>query len=197
MTNRIPNELKVHLDRRAFLAAALGGLTAASAAAQAPAQQPQVSPVPTPRDWSRRDPLQYPDPDIVALDNRFRRYIVGNTPIQRLYAGTLWAEGPAWNGVGRYLVWSDIPNNVQMRWIEEYGRGTTFGNPSQYTTGNTLDYEGRQLSCEHVRRHAVRHEPKHSDAVRQPVPSGRQCGLDAQRGKYEEDVPRRVDILEA
>ena len=43
--------------------------------------------------------------------------MVGNTTIKRLYTGTLWAEGPAWNGVGRYLVWSDIPNNVQMRWI--------------------------------------------------------------------------------
>ena len=48
------------------------------------------------------------------LDKRFK-YKLGNTPIQRLYTGTLWAEGPAWNAVGRYLLWSDIPNNEQLR----------------------------------------------------------------------------------
>jgi gluconolactonase len=61
--------------------------------------------------------------------------------------------------VGRYLVWSDIPNNVQMRWIEDDGRVTTFRNPSGYSNGNTFDYEGRQLSCEHGGRRVVRYEP--------------------------------------
>ena len=79
--------------------------------------------------------------------------------IKRLHIGTLWAEGPAWNGVGRYLVWSDIPNNVQMRWIEEDGRVTVFRNPSGYSNGNTFDFEGRQLSCEHGGRRVVRYEP--------------------------------------
>jgi gluconolactonase len=111
-----------------------------------------------PRDWSGEQPIRYPDPDIVALDNRFRSYIVSNTSIKRLYTGTLWAEGPAWNGVGRYLVWSDIPNNVQMRWIEEDGHITTFRNPSGYSNGNTFDFEGRQLSCEHAGRRVVRYE---------------------------------------
>jgi gluconolactonase len=76
-----------------------------------------------------------------------------------LHFGTLWAEGPAWNGVGRYLVWSDIPNNVQMRWIEEDSRVTVFRNPSGYSNGNTFDFEGRQLSCEHGGRRVVRYEP--------------------------------------
>ena len=60
---------------------------------------------------------------------------------------------------GRYLVWSDIPNNVQMRWIEDDGRVTVFRNPSGYSNGNTFDYEGRQLSCEHGGRRVVRYEP--------------------------------------
>src|SRR5882724_1520703 len=154
-------------NRRSFLAA-LGGAALAPAAglslaAQTPSPQAPVSPVPLPRDWSRLEPLQYPDPDLVALDNRFRRYIVGNTSIKRLHIGTLWAEGPAWNGVGRYLVWSDIPNNVQMRWIEEDARVTVFRNPSGYSNGNTFDYEGRQLSCEHGGRRVVRYE--HSGTV--------------------------------
>jgi gluconolactonase len=60
--------------------------------------------------------------------------------------------------VGRYLVWSDIPNNVQMRWIEEDGRVTAFRNPSGYSNGNTFDFQGRQLSCEHGGRRVVRYE---------------------------------------
>src|SRR5947209_17819221 len=107
-------------NRRAFLGAALGSAALAPAirlAAQTVATQPPPSPVPAPRDWSGQTPLQYPDPDVIALDPKFRRYMVGNTPIKRLYTGTLWSEGPAWNGVGRYLVWSDAPYITQMRWI--------------------------------------------------------------------------------
>jgi len=143
-------------DRRSFLKTALGAACTIPALAQAP-QQP-VSPTPTPRDWSGQIPVQYPDPDIIALDNRFRKYMIGNTIIKRLYTGALWSEGPAWNGVGRYFVWSDIPNNVQMRWTEEDGRVTIFRNPSGYSNGNTFDFEGRQLSCEHGGRRVARYE---------------------------------------
>ncbi|HXP84911.1 MAG TPA: SMP-30/gluconolactonase/LRE family protein [Bryobacteraceae bacterium] len=142
------------LNRRHFLST-LGA--AVGSAAVAAAQQPRISDDPAPRDWSGPS-VRYPDPDIIALDNRFRRYIVGNTSIKRLYTGTQWAEGPAWNGVGRYLVWSDIPNNVQMRWTEEDGRVTVFRNPSGYSNGNTFDFEGRQLSCEHGGRRVARYE---------------------------------------
>jgi gluconolactonase len=145
------------LDRRSFLTATIGAAAVAPLAARG--QQPAQPPPPAPRDWARPDPVQYPDPDVVALDPRFRRYIVGNTVIRRLHFGTLWAEGVAWNGVGRYLVWSDIPNNVQMRWIEEDGHVTTFRSPSGYSNGNTFDFEGRQLSCEHGNRRVVRYEP--------------------------------------
>ena len=103
--------------------------------------------------------VRYPDPRIVVHDERFARYRLGNTSIERLYHGTLWAEGPAWNGVGRYLVWSDIPNDVQMRWLEEDGHVTTFRHPSGNSNGNTFDYEGRQISCEHLNRRVVRYEP--------------------------------------
>jgi gluconolactonase len=140
------------MHRRHFLGAAAVG----SAALAQPI--PPLSPTPTPRDWTNQTPVQYPDPDIIALDNRFRRYMIGNTVIQRLHVGTLWAEGPAWNGVGKYLVWSDIPNNVQLRWIADDHRVTTFRNPSGYSNGNTFDYEGRQLSCEHGGRRVVRYE---------------------------------------
>src|SRR5687767_10855012 len=88
-------------SRRAFLSTAV----AASAGAAASALAREFGPgAPPPR---------YPDPDIVTLDDRFKAYALGNTPIQRLYhhPDMMWAEGPAWSGVGRYLLWSDIPNN--------------------------------------------------------------------------------------
>jgi len=147
------------MNRRSFLTSAAFGGTAfvRSLSAQQP-QAPQIPP-PQPRDWSGGDPVRYPDPDIVALDNRFRRYIVNNTSIKRIHTGAEWAEGPAWNGVGRYLVWSDIPNNRQLRWIEDDGRVTVFRAPSGNSNGNTFDFEGRQLSCEHGGRRVVRYEP--------------------------------------
>jgi len=145
----------MNIDRRAFVTSALVGAAGAVLRGQTPAQ---VSSVPSVRDWNRQDPIQYPDPDIIALDPRFRRYIVGNTAIRRLHFGTQWAEGPAWNGVGRFLVWSDIPNNVQMRWTEEDNRVTIFRNPSGYSNGNTFDFQGRQISCEHGGRRVVRYE---------------------------------------
>ena len=103
--------------------------------------------------------VRYPDPRVVVLDDRFAKYRIGNTPVERLYHGTYWAEGPAWNGVGRYLVWSDILNDVQLRWLEEDGHVTTFRHPSGNSNGNTFDYQGRQISCEHLNRRVVRYEP--------------------------------------
>lgn len=110
------------------------------------------------RDWTGKTPIRYPDPDIVVLDPRFAKYKLGNTPIQRLHTGTLWAEGPAWNGVGRYLLWSDIPNDRQLRWLEEDGHVSVFRQPAGNSNGNTFDWEGRQIACEHGNRRVVRYE---------------------------------------
>jgi gluconolactonase len=146
--NRFPptqGDIMSHLpSRRAFLAVS-GSLVAASALAQE-------------RDFSGKQPVRYPDPDIVVLDKRFAKYKIGNTPIKRLATGFLWAEGPAWNGVGKYLLWSDIPNNVQHRWLEEDGHVSTFRTPAGHSNGNTFDFEGRQISCEHGTRRVVRYE---------------------------------------
>ena len=108
-------------------------------------------------------PVRYPEPDVVVLDPKFKKYKIGNAPIQRLYTGTLWAEGPAWNGVGKYLLWSDIPNNVQMRWLMDDGHVSVFRNPANYSNGNTFDWQGRQIAFEHGTRRVARYE--HSGAV--------------------------------
>ncbi len=148
------NSTPVVLPRRSFLAAAGAmGLAAMEAAA---------------RDYGPgTQPVRYPDPDIVTLDPRFKKYALGNTPIQRLYhsPNMMWAEGPAWNGVGRYLLWSDIPNNVQMRWLEEDGHVSTFRSPVGNSNGNTFDFQGRQISFEHGTRSVVRYEYDGSKTV--------------------------------
>ncbi|HXT40159.1 MAG TPA: SMP-30/gluconolactonase/LRE family protein [Candidatus Angelobacter sp.] len=117
------------------------------------------------RDWTGNNPVRYPDPDVIVLDERFAQYKIGNAPIQKLWTGALWAEGCAWNGAGRYLVWSDIPNNRQMRWLDEDGHVSVFRNPSGNSNGNTFDFEGRQLSCEHGNRRVVRYEHNGSITV--------------------------------
>jgi gluconolactonase len=129
-------------DRRSFLTA-LASATAASAFG---------------RDWSGRNPERYPDPDVIALDPAFEKLIQGNSPIRRLHTGMLWAEGPAWNGSGNYLVWSDIPNNAQMRYLPEDGHVSVLRNNSGNSNGNTFDWQGRQISCEHANRRIVRYE---------------------------------------
>src|ERR1035438_2176117 len=111
-----------------------------------------------PRDWSNLETTRYPDPDIFALDKSFARYKLFNAVIYRHYVGTRWAEGPAWCAQGQYLLWSDIPNNRQLRMTEEDGHVGVFRNPSGYSNGNTFDFEGRQLSCEHAGRRVVRYE---------------------------------------
>ncbi|MCX7422810.1 MAG: SMP-30/gluconolactonase/LRE family protein [Planctomycetia bacterium] len=136
-------------DRRSFLA------VAAAATATVVARQALA------RDFGpNTQPTRYPDPDIVTLDKRFKKYALGNTPIQRLYHSDkmLWAEGPAWNGVGRYLLWSDIPNDVQLRWLEEDGHVSVFRNPAGNSNGNTFDFHGRQISFQHGPRRVVRYE---------------------------------------
>jgi len=153
------------LSRRTLvqaLAAGAGAIVAGTgtAAAQvAPAAPPSTITNP-PRDFSPRGaPTTYFwDPDIIAVDPSFNGLAQPNAAIQRLHTGVLWAEGPAWSAQGRYLVWSDIPNNRQMRWSEDDGRVSVFRAPSNNSNGNTFDFQGRQLSCEHLTRRVVRYE---------------------------------------
>ncbi len=110
------------------------------------------------RDYTNQRPTRYPEPDVVVLDPRFASIKIGNTTILRHATGYLWAEGIAWSGVGRYLVWSDIPNDKQYRWVEDDGHVSVIHQPAGYSNGNTFDYQGRQLSCEHGNRRVTRYE---------------------------------------
>ncbi|MFN5717184.1 MAG: SMP-30/gluconolactonase/LRE family protein, partial [Bradyrhizobium sp.] len=152
MTN--PNNTEQHeadgtkaFDRRTILRGATALAATAMAASGASA-----------RDYGRNaEPQRYPDPDIVVIDDKRFKAKVGNTAIKRLYTGCLWAEGPAWNAQGQYLVWSDIPANRQLRYLDDDGHiSEQFHKPSNEANGSTFDFEGRQITAERTR--LVRYE---------------------------------------
>jgi gluconolactonase len=168
-----PSSLKTGsaISRRRFMRAVGAGAGAAALVpavvrAQAPGKpaEPLSTITTPPREWGpAAQPMTYVDPDVITIDPIFNGLRQGNTPIKRLWTGALWSEGPAWSGQGRYLVWSDIPNNRQLRWLEDDGSVKVFRSPSNNSNGNTFDFQGRQLSCEHLTRRLVRYE--HDGAV--------------------------------
>ncbi len=101
---------------------------------------------------------RYPDPAIEIIDASFEKYRVFSAAVERLATGFRWCEGPVWFGDGRYLLWSDIPNNRIMKWEEETGAVSVFRKPSNFANGNTRDRQGRLVTCEHGRR-VTRTEP--------------------------------------
>jgi gluconolactonase len=157
----------VAMSRRSALSAigVVAGLAtlAPRALAQAPPSGPVAPPstvTTPPRDFGPGGaPMTYfTDPDVLTIDPMFNGLRQPNSAIKRLWTGALWSEGPAWSSQGRYLVWSDIPNNRQLRWLEDDGRVSVFRSPSNNSNGNTFDFQGRQLSCEHLMRRVVRYE---------------------------------------
>jgi gluconolactonase len=102
--------------------------------------------------------VSYPDPAIEVIDPRFAKYQIISAAVECLYTGARWAEGPVWFGDGRYLLFSDIPNNRILRWLEETSEVTVFRSPSNYSNGNTRDRFGRLLTCEHDTRRITRTE---------------------------------------
>ena len=92
----------------------------------------------------------------VSYDKRFGKLYAGHARIERLWTGARWCEGPAWFAAGRYLVWSDIPNNRMMRLVEPSGEVSVFREHSNHSNGNTVDNEGRLVTCEHLTRRVTR-----------------------------------------
>ena len=109
------------------------------------------------RDWTQ-DVVRYPDPAIEVIQPSFEQYVLGSAALERIYTGARWCEGPVWFGDGRYLLWSDIPNNRILRWDEQTGAVSVFRQPSNYTNGHTRDRQGRLISCEHDTRRVTRTE---------------------------------------
>ena len=135
------------MNRRTFINATAGATTSLAFASSGLTQQSE-----------RKTPVVYPDPAVEIVDPSFSKYVVVNAGVERLYTGTRWAEGPVWFGDGRYLLFSDIPNNRILRWLEDTGEVSVFRSPSNYSNGNYRDREGRLLTCEHDLRRVTRTE---------------------------------------
>src|SRR5258706_6539369 len=111
-----------------------------------------LKPVALAGEREQNSPVPYPDAAIEVVDPRFAKYRIVNAGVERLYTGARWSEGPVWFGDGRYLVWSDIPNNRMLRWLEETGEVSVFRSPSNNSNGNTRDRQGMLITCEHDTR---------------------------------------------
>ncbi len=135
-------------SRREFLVA--------GAAAAGAAVAPRVA-----ADWQPSQ--RYPDPAVRVLDPAFARYRLSLAKVERLGTGFRWCEGPVWFGDGRYLLWSDIPNDRILKWEEETGAISVFRHPSHNANGNTRDRQGRLVTCEHDTRRVTRTE--HDGAI--------------------------------
>ena len=130
------------LHRRSFLAA--GAVSALGLATRAGAE------------W---EPSQrYPDPRVRIIDTSFAKYRLSLAKVERIATGMRWSEGPVWFGDGRFLLWSDIPNNRIMKWDEATDAVSVFRKPSNNSNGNTRDRQGRLLTCEHDARRVTRTE---------------------------------------
>lgn len=101
---------------------------------------------------------RYPDPRIQSLQREFDKYRLGGAAVELLASGTRWGEGPVWFGDGRFLLWSDIPNDRIMKWEESNGAVSVFRQSSGMANGNTRDLQGRLVSCEHLSRSVTRTE---------------------------------------
>ena len=102
--------------------------------------------------------VRFPDPAVEIVDERFRSMVVWQEVVERLWTGGRWLEGPVWFGDGRYLLFSDIPNNRMLCWSEVTGEVTVFRQPSNNSNGNTRDRQGRLVTCEHLTRRVTRTE---------------------------------------
>lgn len=101
---------------------------------------------------------RYPDPAVLALDPSFLRYRLASASVEQLASGCRWSEGPVYFGDGRYVLWSDIPNDRILRWDEETGAVSVFRKSSNNANGNTRDRQGRLVTCEHRGRRVTRTE---------------------------------------
>jgi len=106
--------------------------------------------------WQQSE--RYPDPRVQIIDSEFEAFCLPLAAVERIATGFRWCEGPVWFGDGRYLLWSDIPNNRIMKWEEETGAVSVFRKPSNFANGHTRDRQGRLISCEHGGRRVTRTE---------------------------------------
>src|SRR5437762_2013983 len=140
------------MNRRAFLAATAATATMAGAKTAAADRLP-LGPLPE---------MRYPDARIESADKKFfgTKFpaFAGTAGVERVATGFRWAEGPAFSREGNYLIFSDIPNNRMMRLLWDDNHLSVFREPSNNSNGNTIDPQGRLVTCEHRARRVTRTE---------------------------------------
>jgi gluconolactonase len=138
------------MDRRAFLTASAVAATATALGTAAAAETEGEC-------GSTRVPLSPSEAHIESLDSRFK-VSAGESVVERVATGFSWAEGPAYIAAGRYLLFSDIPNNRMMRLLDDDMHLSAFRSPSLNANGNTVDRHGRLYTCEQAARRVTRTE---------------------------------------
>jgi hypothetical protein len=130
------------MERRAFLNVAASGATALA-----------LNPYPflMAGEQVQKSTIAYPDPSIEVLDPRFAKYRVVSAASRTVVDRCALGEGQVWFGDGRYLLFSDIPNNRMMRWPGRDGRGERFRSPSNYSNGNTVTARDGWLRANTIR----------------------------------------------
>jgi gluconolactonase len=151
------------MDRRTLLTAGTAALTAtalkAAAATVPPYGETAVpNPATAPLPLGPLPDSRYPDTHIEVIDKKRFKGRVGTGAVERVATGFRWTEGPAYFRAGRYLIFSDLPNNRQMRLLEDDNHLSVFREPSGNANGSTIDREGRLITCEHANRRVIRFE---------------------------------------
>ena len=173
LTNPEPRTSRGGIDRRkilagtAALAASAVTVSAANAASVAPLGQtgaptPASEPLPLGPLPGSRYPDSHLEPGKKPSKPTFGPSgfpaFAGTMAVERVATGFRWAEGPVYFAAGRYVLFSDIPNNRIMRFCEDDGHTSVYRQPSMNSNGNTIDREGRLITCEHAGRRVTRTE---------------------------------------
>jgi gluconolactonase len=90
--------------------------------------------------------------------------VVGDAALETLQSGMGFTEGPVWHPYEKWLVFSDMPED-RMYIRRPSGAIEDFRRPSRKANGNTLDRQGRLLTCEHALSRVTRLEPDGSTTV--------------------------------
>jgi gluconolactonase len=163
IAKKSPTQEDFVLERREFMhgAAAIAAGSALSltdASAQAPTKGDPKGETPPPRNWADPSTAPYPDAAFEVFDPRFAAYNAGTTSLRRIASGGIFTEGPVWFGDQHRLIFSDIPKNQLLEYNTMTGEVRVFRDPSNYTNGNTRDWQGRLLSAEQGTRRVTRTE---------------------------------------
>ena len=97
-------------------------------------------------------------PHIDVIDPSFAKLCLLNSHYEKLWGEGRWTEGPVYFGDGRFLLFSDIPNNRIIRYDETDDSTSVWRSPSRHSNGQTRDRQGRLVTCEHSGRQVSRTE---------------------------------------